>query len=205
MCRFFTTSFWPSEMPVLNWRKTINQESHILWCRNAITHASSVPTSLRGYSSRLPQCSVSFFHTSLMNRYPLVLSFFLKIGKSGNIPAGTTVDTSITHPFEFDFYLCSHAGIQVTADGRDSAFCSLWMAHGLSCDAVSLYSGHQPAVSLLRFVGRQSLHRGRAADTDLPVVPHLRTLHTLGLHPCASLLRSSSGLPCPLPSSGQRT
>uniref|UniRef100_A0A8C0FWW3 Piwi domain-containing protein n=1 Tax=Bubo bubo TaxID=30461 RepID=A0A8C0FWW3_BUBBB len=35
-----------------------------------------------------------------------------RIGKSGNIPAGTTVDTNITHPFEFDFYLCSHAGIQ---------------------------------------------------------------------------------------------
>ena len=36
-----------------------------------------------------------------------------QIGKSGNIPAGTTVDVGITHPTEFDFYLCSHAGIQV--------------------------------------------------------------------------------------------
>lgn len=36
-----------------------------------------------------------------------------KVGRSGNIPAGTTVDTDITHPYEFDFYLCSHAGIQV--------------------------------------------------------------------------------------------
>lgn len=35
------------------------------------------------------------------------------MGRSGNIPAGTTVDTDITHPYEFDFYLCSHAGIQV--------------------------------------------------------------------------------------------
>ena len=34
-------------------------------------------------------------------------------GKSGNIPAGTTVDSHITHPTEFDFYLCSHQGIQV--------------------------------------------------------------------------------------------
>ena len=34
-------------------------------------------------------------------------------GKSGNIPAGTTVDVGITHPTEFDFFLCSHAGIQV--------------------------------------------------------------------------------------------
>lgn len=36
-----------------------------------------------------------------------------QVGRSGNIPAGTTVDTDITHPYEFDFYLCSHAGIQV--------------------------------------------------------------------------------------------
>lgn len=35
-------------------------------------------------------------------------------GKSGNIPAGTTVDVGITHPTEFDFYLCSHQGIQVS-------------------------------------------------------------------------------------------
>jgi eukaryotic translation initiation factor 2C len=37
-----------------------------------------------------------------------------QIGKSGNVPAGTTVDVAITHPTEFDFYLCSHAGIQVS-------------------------------------------------------------------------------------------
>jgi len=37
-----------------------------------------------------------------------------QIGKSGNIPAGTAVDAGITHPTEFDFYLCSHAGIQVS-------------------------------------------------------------------------------------------
>lgn len=36
-------------------------------------------------------------------------------GKSGNIPAGTTVDLGITHPTEFDFYLCSHQGIQVSS------------------------------------------------------------------------------------------
>ena len=40
-----------------------------------------------------------------------------QVGKSGNIPAGTTVDVSITHPTEFDFYLCSHAGIQVGGGG----------------------------------------------------------------------------------------
>ena len=34
-------------------------------------------------------------------------------GISQNVPPGTTVDVGITHPTEFDFYLCSHAGIQV--------------------------------------------------------------------------------------------
>lgn len=35
--------------------------------------------------------------------------------KSGNILPGTVVDTNICHPSEFDFYLCSHAGIQGTS------------------------------------------------------------------------------------------
>ena len=45
-------------------------------------------------------------------------------GKSGNIPAGTTVDIGITHPTEFDFYLCSHQGIQGTS--RPSHYHVLW-------------------------------------------------------------------------------
>ncbi|XP_030214086.1 protein argonaute-3 isoform X3 [Gadus morhua] len=47
-----------------------------------------------------------------------------RVGRSGNIPAGTTVDTDITHPSEFDFYLCSHAGIQGTS--RPSHYHVLW-------------------------------------------------------------------------------
>ncbi|VEL38356.1 unnamed protein product [Protopolystoma xenopodis] len=45
-------------------------------------------------------------------------------GRSGNIPAGTTVDQVITHPTQFDFYLCSHAGIQGTS--RPSHYHVLW-------------------------------------------------------------------------------
>lgn len=54
--------------------------------------------------------------------YRFIFFFFFRLfcadkkeqsGKSGNIPAGTTVDVGITHPTEFDFYLCSHQGIQV--------------------------------------------------------------------------------------------
>ncbi|KAI3899299.1 hypothetical protein MKW92_024320 [Papaver armeniacum] len=35
--------------------------------------------------------------------------------RSGNILPGTVVDSMICHPTEFDFYLCSHAGIQGTS------------------------------------------------------------------------------------------
>ena len=45
-------------------------------------------------------------------------------GRSGNIPAGTTVDVGICHPTEFDFYLCSHAGIQV----RPTSLIGVWLS-----------------------------------------------------------------------------
>lgn len=35
--------------------------------------------------------------------------------RSGNIPAGTVVDTGVCHPNQFDFFLCSHGGIQGTS------------------------------------------------------------------------------------------
>lgn len=53
-------------------------------------------------------------------------------GKSGNIPAGTTVDVGITHPTEFDFYLCSHSGIQGTS--RPSHYHVLWDDNTFSAD-----------------------------------------------------------------------
>lgn len=37
--------------------------------------------------------------------------------RSGNIVPGTVVDSSICHPTDFDFFLCSHAGIQVRPKG----------------------------------------------------------------------------------------
>lgn len=37
------------------------------------------------------------------------------IGKSGNIPPGTTVDNDLTHPDHFDYFLNSHEGIQGTS------------------------------------------------------------------------------------------
>ena len=42
-------------------------------------------------------------------------------GRARNVPPGTTVDSGITHPYEFDFYLCSHFGIQVRVHYRNCA------------------------------------------------------------------------------------
>ena len=35
--------------------------------------------------------------------------------KNGNVPPGTLVETGITHPYEYDFYLCAHSAIKGTA------------------------------------------------------------------------------------------
>uniref|UniRef100_A0AAX7VCU7 Protein argonaute-1 n=1 Tax=Astatotilapia calliptera TaxID=8154 RepID=A0AAX7VCU7_ASTCA len=59
-----------------------------------------------------------------------------RVGRSGNIPAGTTVDTDITHPYEFDFYLCSHAGIQGTS--RPSHYHVLWDDNCFTADDFQL-------------------------------------------------------------------
>ena len=39
------------------------------------------------------------------------------VGRAGNVPPGTVVDTVITNPTETSFFLCSHEGIQVRLDG----------------------------------------------------------------------------------------
>jgi len=53
-------------------------------------------------------------------------------GRAGNIPAGTTVDANITHPTDYDFYLCSHQGIQGTS--RPTYYRCLWDDNDLSAD-----------------------------------------------------------------------
>ncbi|KRY60812.1 Protein argonaute-2, partial [Trichinella britovi] len=55
-----------------------------------------------------------------------------QVGKAFNIPPGTTVDVGITHPTEFDFFLCSHAGIQGTS--RPSHYHVLWDDNSLTAD-----------------------------------------------------------------------
>ncbi|GAB4842677.1 argonaute 1B [Ancistrocladus abbreviatus] len=54
------------------------------------------------------------------------------VDKSGNILPGTVVDSKICHPTEFDFYLCSHAGIKGTS--RPAHYHVLWDENNFSAD-----------------------------------------------------------------------
>ncbi|KAK9276501.1 hypothetical protein L1049_006035 [Liquidambar formosana] len=49
-----------------------------------------------------------------------------------NIPPGTVVDTVITHPREFDFYLCSHWGVKGTS--RPTHYHILWDENQFTSD-----------------------------------------------------------------------
>ncbi|GAB6028295.1 argonaute 1 [Chamberlinius hualienensis] len=63
-----------------------------------------------------------------------------QIGKSGNVPAGTTVDTDIVHPIEFDFYLCSHQGIQGTS--RPAHYYVLYDDSNFDADTIQQFTYH---------------------------------------------------------------
>ncbi|XP_015077849.1 protein argonaute 5-like [Solanum pennellii] len=54
--------------------------------------------------------------------------------RSGNILPGTVVDTNICHPTEFDFYLCSHAGIKGTS--RPAHYHVLYDENNFTADGI---------------------------------------------------------------------
>ncbi|XP_031487467.1 protein argonaute 1B-like isoform X1 [Nymphaea colorata] len=60
--------------------------------------------------------------------------------RSGNILPGTVVDTVICHPTEFDFYLCSHAGIQGTS--RPTHYHVLYDENGFSADQLQVLTNN---------------------------------------------------------------
>jgi len=101
-------------------------------------------------------------------------------GKAQNVPPGTTVDSGITHPYEFDFYLCSHFGIQgtsrpthyhvlyddnaFTADGLQQLTYQLCHVYARCTRSVSMpapaYYAH-----LVAFRARHHVTNGRSGDT----------------------------------------
>ena len=46
------------------------------------------------------------------------------VGRNRNIPPGTVIDTECIHPTDFDFYLCSHVGVQGTS--RPTHYYVIW-------------------------------------------------------------------------------
>nr|TKW30909.1 hypothetical protein SEVIR_2G069400v2 [Setaria viridis] len=60
--------------------------------------------------------------------------------RSGNILPGTVVDTDVCHPSEFDFYLCSHAGIQGTS--RPTHYHVLYDENHFSADALQMLTNN---------------------------------------------------------------
>ncbi|KAK2980070.1 hypothetical protein RJ640_028799 [Escallonia rubra] len=72
-------------------------------------------------------------HTRL---FPVDHSDHSSTDKSGNILPGTIVETKICHPTEFDFYLCSHAGIQGTS--RPTHYHVLYDENKFTADALQM-------------------------------------------------------------------
>jgi eukaryotic translation initiation factor 2C len=58
--------------------------------------------------------------------------------RSGNIPAGTVVDTGCVHPNQFDFFLCSHGGLQGTS--RPTHYHVVHDEHSFSADDLQMLS-----------------------------------------------------------------
>lgn len=56
------------------------------------------------------------------------------IGKNQNVPPGTVVDHTITHPTEFSFYLASHEGIQGTT--KPTNYHLLWDDFNMTADDI---------------------------------------------------------------------
>ncbi|KAK1270094.1 Protein argonaute 1C [Acorus gramineus] len=59
-------------------------------------------------------------------------------GRNENILPGTVVDREICHPTEFDFYLCSHAGIKGTS--RPVHYHVLYDENGFTADALQVFT-----------------------------------------------------------------
>jgi len=103
---------------VLLWRRDIYLQSHLWLSRKDIT---------QGFSLRFMEGVIwlikveTFFPVSVLVSHCYwvhIAAASVSICWSGVIlcltcAAGTVVDQQICHPTEFDFYLCSHAGIQV--------------------------------------------------------------------------------------------
>lgn len=109
---------------------------------------------------------------------------------SGNVPAGTVIDTAIVHPSQFDFFLYSHASLQGTS--RPCHYHVVHDENGFSADELQQLSYHMcytfarctrsvsvvPAAYYAHLAAfRARFHFGGrgSSDTFSPVKPELAT------------------------------
>ncbi|KAI6654721.1 argonaute 1 [Oopsacas minuta] len=62
------------------------------------------------------------------------------VGKGNNVPPGCVLDKDVTHPVEFDFYLCSHFGLQGTS--RPTHYHVLWDDNNFDSDSLQTLTYH---------------------------------------------------------------
>ncbi|KAI3981946.1 hypothetical protein MKX01_018852 [Papaver californicum] len=100
--------------------------------------------------------------------------------------AGTVVDSKICHPTEFDFYLCSHAGIQGTS--RPAHYHVLWDENNFSADEIQsltnnlcyTYARCTRSVSIVppAYYAHLAAYRARFyMGTEVPENPKRRNTH----------------------------
>lgn len=98
--------------------------------------------------------------------------------RNGNPQPGTLVETGVTHPFEYDFYLCAHSAIKGTARPvhyhvlRDQMNMPVEQLQSLIYEHSYQYVRSTTPVSMFPAVYYAHLAAGRAlAHLDLPVRP----------------------------------
>lgn len=60
-------------------------------------------------------CKVTFIVVNKRHAHRFFAQDSKDVDKKGNLMAGTVIDTGVVHPFEFDFFLNSHQGLQGTS------------------------------------------------------------------------------------------
>lgn len=107
-------------------------------------------------------------------------------GTTGNVVPGTTVDSTITSPIWFDFFIVTHNGIQGTS--RPTHYFVLENQMEFNADQLQNFVSHyplHPSYSLARPANFMT-------SADKQALLHLRPLHLGRLVRAASVLRRSS-------------
>ncbi|MCO5607448.1 hypothetical protein L7F22_061644 [Adiantum nelumboides] len=134
------------------WRNTRQKPDRIIFYRDGVSEGQFYQVLLHELDAIRKACAsleqnyqprVTFVvvqkrhHTRL---FPRDGSDRKSVDASGNIYPGTVVDRKICHPTEFDFYLCSHAGIQGTS--RPAHYHVLWDENNFTADNLQILTNN---------------------------------------------------------------